>query len=365
VLDFTSALYLGLAHPSDELGAWPALTTGRPAVLGEPPEAELAAEALAALCGAERAALAPSTLHLFWDLLGVLAARPIEIYVDEGVYAVGRWGVERAAALGAEVRALPHFDAAALAESIARGGVVGAPPVVVTDGFCTDCGRVAPLAAYAAAVRPRGGLVIVDDTQMLGVMGERPTRGAPFGSGGGGSLRFHGLAGAGEVILASSLAKGFGVPGAVLAGSRALIARFLRESETRVHTSPPSAVVARAALRALAVNRGRGELLRRRLEGNVALFRARLRRCGLRVTGRPFPVQPLAGFVGPAARALHARLGELGVRAVLASGACSRGPRVVFVFTAAHPPSAIARAAAAVGRAAEDLGLVTGAACSA
>lgn len=363
MLDFTSALYLGLAHPSDALGAWPALTTGRPAALGVPPEAERAAEALSALCGAERAALAPSTLHVFWDLLGVLAARPVEILVDAGVYAVGRWGVERAAALGAVVRALPHFDAGALADDLARRAT-HAPPVVVTDGYCTDCGRVAPLAGYVAAVRPRGGLVIVDDTQMLGVMGAGPTRAAPFGAGGGGSLPFHGLAGAGDVVLASSLAKGFGVPGAVLAGGRAIVACFLRESETRVYTSPPSAVVVRAIERALAVNRARGELLRRRLADNVALFRARLRRGGLRAVGRPFPVQPVAGFTGPAARALHARLAELGVRAVLASGACSAGPRVVFVITAAHAPAAIARAAAALRCAADDLGLAD-AACSA
>ncbi|WP_437534872.1 aminotransferase class I/II-fold pyridoxal phosphate-dependent enzyme [Sorangium sp. So ce726] len=365
MLDFTSALYLGLTHPSSTLGAWASLTTGRPAALGLPPEAEHAAEALAALCGCERATLAPSTLHLFWDLLGVLAARPIDIHADAGVYAVGGWGVERAAALGARVHVVPHFDAEALEENLAGRAPGAPPPVVVTDGFCTDCGRAAPLRDYLAAVRARGGIVVVDDTQMLGVLGGGPTRASPFGVGGGGSLRWHGLAGAAGVILASSLAKGFGVPGAVLAGSRAAVARFERESATRVYTSPPSMALVRAVERALAENRERGAALRRRLADNVALFQARLRRHGFRAAGRIFPVQPIAGFAGAAAQALHARLADLGVRAVLAGGACAEGPRVVFVITALHPASAIARAASALGRAAEDLGLAADAARSA
>jgi 8-amino-7-oxononanoate synthase len=357
VLDFSSALYLGLRHPSASLEPWEALTTGRPAALGLPPETERAAEAIAALVGCERASLAPSTLHLFWDLFGVLAAHPIEIHRDAGVYAVGGWGVERAAALGARVREIPHFDVAALEDALARRTPAAAPPVVVTDGYCTGCGRVAPLAGYLAAARHHGGIVVVDDTQVVGILGAGPTRAVPFGQGGGGSLRYHGLAGAGGVILASSLAKGFGVPIAVLAGSDAAISSFERESETRIYTSPPSAAIVRATERALAENRARGEALRRRLAGNVAAFRAGLRRRGLGATGGPFPVQPIGGFVGVAARALHARIHELGVRAVLARSACSAGSRVVFVITAAHERVAVERAARVVCRAASEIGL--------
>ena len=37
--DFTSALYLGMHHPSRSLRGWDRLTTGVPAALGEPPRA--------------------------------------------------------------------------------------------------------------------------------------------------------------------------------------------------------------------------------------------------------------------------------------------------------------------------------------
>ena len=66
---------------------------------------------------------------------------------------------------------------------------------------------------------------MLDDTQALGVLGEKPTPDAPYGRGGGGSLPWHGVTSP-HVIAGSSLAKGFGVPIAVLSGSERMIRRF-------------------------------------------------------------------------------------------------------------------------------------------
>jgi 8-amino-7-oxononanoate synthase len=101
------------------------------------------------------------------------------------------------------------------------------------------------------------------------------------------------------VLLASSLAKGFGVPLAVLAGEGPAIAAFEEESETRVYTSPPSTALIRAAERALAENRSRGEDLRRRLAGNVAYFRGLLRRFGLAAAAPPSRCRPSPGSPAP------------------------------------------------------------------
>ena len=92
MLDFTSALYLGLRHPSGSLGDWEALTLGRPAALREPPDAEDVAAELAELQGREAGALLPSTLHLFWDLFALLATRNVVILRDAGAYPIVRWG---------------------------------------------------------------------------------------------------------------------------------------------------------------------------------------------------------------------------------------------------------------------------------
>jgi len=101
MLDFTSVLYLGIHHAHHALAPWARLTTGRPAATEPAPEGERLAQRLAQLLHCERAVLASSTLHLFWDLFDVLAAwERIAICADAGTYPVVRWGVERAAAKG-------------------------------------------------------------------------------------------------------------------------------------------------------------------------------------------------------------------------------------------------------------------------
>src|SRR5258708_5808095 len=100
MLDFTSVLYPGFRHAHSTLRPWAQLTTGRPAALEPAPEALALEQDLAQLLGCERAVLAPSTLHLFWDLIDVLTRDHVAIYTDAGTYPTARWGVERAAAKG-------------------------------------------------------------------------------------------------------------------------------------------------------------------------------------------------------------------------------------------------------------------------
>src|SRR5690606_633171 len=128
---------------------------------------------------------------------------------------IAKWGVERAAAHGVPVRGFPHQDVERLARLVHREK---SRPVIVSDGLCSGCGCTAPVAAYHEIVRGRGGWLVLDDTQALGLLGVAPDQVAPYGWGGGGSLCHHALAGP-EIILVSSLAKSFGVPLAVLSGS--------------------------------------------------------------------------------------------------------------------------------------------------
>ncbi len=353
--DFTSALYLGLRHGSRSLPPWRRLTLGAPAALKPPPGTRAVERRLAALVGYEAALLGTSTLHLFWDLFGMLSREPIAVYMDSGLYPVGRWGVERAAARGVPVRSFRHHDAADLRAGLRRAAGSGPPPVVVSDGFCPGCGRTAPIAAYLAAARRHGGLLILDDTQALGILGRSPRAGAPYGRGGGGSLRHTG-AGGPDVMLISSLAKGFGAPLAILGGSASRVERFERRSETRMHCSPPSAAAVHAAERALDVNRELGDRLRWRLARNVRRFRERLHERGLASSGRLFPVQTLAPIPGIDAAALHSGLRRLGLRAVLHRTRYGRSARISFLLGARHQPAEIDRAADTLGRTLATLG---------
>ncbi|TWI69351.1 8-amino-7-oxononanoate synthase [Pseudoduganella lurida] len=332
-LDFTSALYLGLRHPCHELAPWPALTLGKPAALEEVPGARAVAHDLAQLQGCAAATLLPSTLHLFWDLFGMLAGERYAVLVDEACYPVARWGAERAAALGLPLRT---FRAATLAGGAAWADATGRRPLILADGYRPGRPEAPPLALYAATAARYGGLLVLDDTQPLGVLGEQ----------GGGSVRAHGLQGM-PVLVGASLAKGFGVPVAVLAGDAGTIARFEAVSETRLHASPPSAATVLAAAHALRLNRERGDSMRGALARRVGQFRAALAAQGLQVEGGAFPVQAvrLPGWMRLGD--VHEALRRDGVQAVPQRR--NGTARLTFLLRADHTAAEIAQAAATVG----------------
>ena len=350
VLDFTSALYLGIHHPSQSLKPWSQLTLGRPAALSEPPGALRVAQMLSALQGCEQGVLTPSTLHLFWDLFGMLGKLPVSIYLDEGAYPIARWGAERAAARGVAVRRFRHHDPDSLLAQIAGQARSRKRPIVVADGFCPACGVPAPIGHYLDIVRRFGGLLVLDDTQALGILGEEPGAHAPYGNGGGGVLRWSGHFGP-DILVGASLAKGFGVPVAALAGSGLMLQRFATLSDTRVHCSPPSAALISAAEKALAINEGQGDRLRSRLLRLVGGFRKRLRQVGLSACSGFFPVQTLKPMPAVDAVRLHERLLGLGIRTVLHRARDGQVPRLSFLITALHTPSEIDQSVVALQQA--------------
>jgi 8-amino-7-oxononanoate synthase len=218
---------------------------------------------------------------------------------------------------------------------------------VLTDGLCPGCGGVAPVGDYLDAVRRRGGTVVVDDTQALGVLGT-PARGHPYGAGGGGTARWAGLSDA-RLVIVASLAKGLGVPLAVVAGDQGMVRRYEARAETRVHCSPPSNAHLSAAIHALGCNTTRGDDLRRHLAALVTRFRGLLQAQGIPVSAGLFPVQTIKSPSGLDLRAAHRRLGELGIRAVLHQPRCGSGLALSFIFTAAHRQAEAEQAARAVG----------------
>jgi 8-amino-7-oxononanoate synthase len=302
---------------------------------------------LALLVGSQAATLGVSTLHLFWDLFGQLRRRPVRILADEHLYPVGRWGIERAAAAGVPVAAFGHHDARSLSRRLESGRRL--PPLVVTDGLCPDCGRVPPLDLYLARVEERGGWLLVDDSQALGLLGREPGPDHPYGQGGGGSPSWLGISSP-RLLTLSSLAKSFGVPLAMLAGPAAALRSFTEESETRVYSSPPSVAAIRAAEAALRINREQGDRLRARLAERVRHFREHLRAAGLAASGGLSPVQNLELPHGVDPVVLFRRLGDAGVRTVLRQPRCRPGPRLTFLLHANHSPGEIERAVETVAR---------------
>lgn len=353
-LDFTSSLYLGMHHPTGALAQWSRLTTGKPASLETPPAATSCAAALASLQGCEGAILLPSTLHLFFDLFEVLRRKNIAIYADVAAYKIALWGAERAAARGAPLRWIAHRDASAARLAIATDARRGWRPVILADGFCPACGRPAPLLEYVRSVEPYGGYVVLDDTQALGIWGRSAGHGFPYGLGGGGSLRRHGLRSP-RVVLGASLAKAFGVPVAALSGSEQILELFREHAETLVHCSPPSIAVLHAAADALDINALAGDRLRQRLAARVARFRRRTGAGGLHSPDSLFPMQLVVPDRDTDARHLQRELYSQGVRTAVVRGHGSP-PKLLFVITTMHSTADIDRAAAALAAAARNAG---------
>lgn len=352
-IDFASALYLGLRHPSRALPGWDGFTAGKPAALDPPRGADRVARRLAALQGCEAATIGSSTLHLFWDLFETLARRDVAVFMDAGTYPIARWGVERAAMHRLRVRRFPHHAPGPLRSIVEHESGRGEHPVIVADGFCPGCGRLAPLREYLAVARRGRGLLVVDDTQVLGILGEQPNASMPYGYGGGGSLRYLGISGP-EVVLVSSLAKGFGAPLAALSASRRFVDDFERASKTRVHCSPPSVPTIQAAEHALDVNERHGEALRRKLLANLQCFRRGVTGLGLMAAGGLFPIQTLKSPAPFNAKHVHRRLAERGIHTVLRQTA-DRRPELTFMLTARHRRQDVDRAVRVLGEELENL----------
>jgi 8-amino-7-oxononanoate synthase len=348
VTDFACALYLGLRHAMGVLRPWAQLTTGAPAALRPVPRATTVARRLAALQGCERATLVPSTLHGAWDLGGLLDPGRDAVLLDAEAYPVLRAAAERAVARGVPVTTVAHHDPG----DVLRRMPPGRRPVLLVDGLCPACGGPAPLAGLLRALRPHGGLIVVDDTQALGLLGTPGGHEPAYGRGGGGSLPFHRLTAAPDVVVLASAAKALGVPVAALSGPATVIAAWEARSATRVHSSPVSAADVAALEHALAVNAAHGEDLRARLATSVRRFRAGLRTCGMTADGGPYPVQGLPETRGAEAAAMHRRLRAHGIEAVAQALRGGRAGRVVFIITARHTPAELDAALRAIARAA-------------
>ncbi|WP_210464277.1 pyridoxal phosphate-dependent aminotransferase family protein [Rufibacter roseolus] len=347
--DFTSALYLGFCNPSSQVPPWQRLTTGVPAALKEPFSNQYVAAQVAKMQGLERGVISPSSLHLFWDVFGQVKENTI-ILADDKLYAVARWGLERAASRRAKVIYFKHQDAKDLALKLRHHVAQKASLLVVTEGWCPHCGKPAPLPEYVSLTRKYDGLLLVDDSQAFGVLGTGRTKDQPYGKGGGGLLQWYDVQGD-DILTICSLAKGLGVPLSVLSGSQQQIEKFKSQSETRVHSSPVSAAHVQAACLAIAENRKRGNLLRLKLFENVKLFRESLARIGVITQGGFFPVQVLKLPNRTNPYAMYKLLLSLNVRALLLAPHQGQKPEISFCLTALHSPEQIKRAATCINEA--------------
>lgn len=334
-MDFTSSLYLAFKHPGTTLQSWEQLTTGVPAVLGEPALNKQLAGQVASLQNLECGLTAPSTLHLYWDLYHGLSSQPVTVFIDEYIYPVSQYGMEQLLVKKIPVYRFRHHDAVHLQQLLHSHCKGVTKPIVLSDGWCPVCGRAAPVERYAALINSLDGQLFIDDTQAFGILG----------TDGGGILKWKQLTGGQTRCITTivSLAKAWGVPMAVISGTSNYIRRFEHASVVRAYSSPVSNAHIQAAVHALHCNQTLGRQVRTRLWNNVKLFRRQMAQAELPVSNGCFPVQHLQHPGAGITTAIHHRLQQRGIKTVLTAPHAGTHPLLTLILRSDHTSEQICR----------------------
>ena len=301
VLAFSSNDYLGLAaHPrlvAAFKGAADRHGVGSGAshlICGHSREHHALEEELAAFCGRPRALVLSSGYMANLGIVSALVGKGDGVFEDRLNHASL---LDGGLLSGARFQRYAHGDPNALERRLATSDA--AHKLVVTDGVFSMDGDLAPLPELAEVCQGHGAWLMVDDAHGFGVLGHN----------GGGIAEHFGLDRHQLPILMGTLGKGFGVYGAFVAGSEALIDYLIQFSRPYIYTTalPPAVAAAcRESLRLVVEEPWRRE----RLAALIARFRAGARTLGLPLMDSPTPIQPL--LIGDDARVMAVAANLLG-----------------------------------------------------
>jgi len=332
--DFTSSLYLGMMHGSRELPEWRQLTSGVPAALKESVLSKKIAGKISEMQGLRAGLLAPSTLHLYIDLFRQLSEKRITLFVDIQIYPVSLYGIEQIVLRKIPVIRYRHLDATDLELKIRKFLKGSTLPVIITDGWCPQCGKASPVDVYLKIVQKYNGMLVMDDSQALGVLGKTDSQ-LHYGKGGGGLLKWMHVTDE-RIVSVTSLAKGFGVPVAAISGSKVFIRDFESRSKIRMVSSPVNFAVLSAVIHTLNINQASGDAGRKKLWENVNYFRRQFNETGIPISGGIFPVQTIYSLSQENCFQLHQYLNRREIHTVIVAPHMDHNPGLSIIINANH-----------------------------
>jgi 8-amino-7-oxononanoate synthase len=315
VADFSSNDYLGLASEARVAAAAIAAlgddATGAAAarlISGNHPAHEMLERDIARFKQTDAALLFGSGYLANTSVIPALAGPRDAIYTDALNHASLIDGCRLSRA---EVRVLPHRDAAAFGAALGADRGRFRRRLIVVDGVFSMDGDLAPLGQLTAVAREHGAWMYVDDAHGTGVLGTH----------GRGTAEHFGVEGSVEIMM-GTLGKALGVAGAYVAGSRPLIDYLANRARGFIFTTGSPPALAAAAAAALRIARAEPE--RRSRLRTVA----RRLRDGLAALGRDCPGLP-DGHIIPVA------IGEAGETIRIGATLAARG----FLVGAVRPPT--------------------------
>jgi len=252
------------------------------------------------------------------------------IFVDEAAH-FSVWDAARLS--GVSVTPFHHLDSEHLERQLRQHLRPTERPLVLSDGLFPISGDIAPLPDYLKLVQPYDGLVALDDTHAVGVLGQNG-RGTPD----------YWNVNSPNCYTTLTLSKALGGYGGLIADSLARIEGLLEHSAVYVAASPPPLPMAAASAEALRI--ARTEPHRRwQLWENVALARAGLRRLGWDVQQSPSPIICLRARPGVDLAEVQCRLFEadICVAHVTRYSSTPPGGALRIAIFATHAPAQIER----------------------
>ena len=220
------------------------------------------------------------------------------IFVDE----VSHYSVfDAIRSVGKPIHPFPRLDPGGLEATLKDRLRPGEVPLVITDGVFPVTGAMAPLRDYVEILAPYEGILCVDDSHGVGVLGEH----------GRGSLEHWGVEGE-RCYLAGTLSKAFGGFGGLIPGDEALMEKISRNVRIPVGASPPPIPAAAASAEGIRIL-GEHPEMRERLWENVAYLRGRLRGLGFPVEDSPVPIISLRSVRGLDLKGVQGKLREAGI----------------------------------------------------
>lgn len=284
---------------------------------------------LAEFVGARRALLFSTGYMANIGVLGALMNRHGVVFADKLNHASL---IDAARLSQATVRRYAHVDMQRLEALLTEAE--DTPRLIASDAVFSMDGDIAPVPRLLARARAHGAWLLMDDAHGLGVLGPQ----------GRGTLAQHGVGPTEPVILMGTLGKAFGVFGAFVAGSEALIETLIQRARTYIYTTALPPAVAAALRTSLGIVRSE-DWRRERLRALVARFVDGARALGLRVLPSTTPIQPVILGSAEAALAASRALRQRGllVPAIRPPTVAADSARLRITFSAAHEPTHVDR----------------------
>jgi 8-amino-7-oxononanoate synthase len=204
-----------------------------------------------------------------------LAGKYDVIFMDETAHYSVKDGV---ATTHKPVFTYRHRDPGDLAAQIKKNLKAGERPLVMTDGVFPTFGVLAPVPDYLKVLEPYGGLVGLDDSHGVGVLG-------PHGRG---TVDHYGIT-SDRVYYAGTLSKAFGGHGGFIPASKEFITNIRQNVGVYSGASPTPTPAAAASAKGIDLVAAHPEW-REKLRRNTDLMKSGLRRLGFEVNDSPMPL---------------------------------------------------------------------------